>query len=82
MRDIAEDPDRPGSTEHPEVLAEGVRTYHLEFSRGRVSGGRVKEPRHFLVYRRRPDGLVEVARVLHDTRDLSRHLPPTYRAAK
>jgi plasmid stabilization system protein ParE len=39
----------------------------------------VKEPRHFLLYRRREDGVIEVARILHDGRDLQRHLPEEYR---
>jgi toxin ParE1/3/4 len=39
----------------------------------------VTEPRHFLLYRRREDGVIEVARILHDGRDLARHLPEGYR---
>ena len=75
IADIAGDPDRPGARERPE-LAPGTRTYHLFFSRERV-GGRgitVKQPRHFLVYRPRQDG-IDVVRVLHDARDLARHVP-------
>ena len=40
-------------------MIQGARTYHVEFSRSRVSGSRVKEPRHFLLYRRREDGVIE-----------------------
>ena len=79
VRDIGADPERPGSNARPEILIEGARTYHLEFSRSRVSGSRVKEPRHFLLYRRREDGVIEVARILHEGRDLQRHLPEEYR---
>ena len=79
VRDIKADPERPGSQEWPEIMIQGARTYHLEFSRSRVSGSRVKEPRHFLLYRRRDDGVIEVARILHDGRDLQRHLPEDYR---
>lgn len=79
VRDVGADPERPGSKERPEIMARGARTYHLEFSRSRVSGSRVKEPRHFLLYRRRDDGVIEVARILHDSRDLRRHLPEEYR---
>jgi toxin ParE1/3/4 len=75
VRDIGADPERPDSKERPELMIKGARTYHLEFSRGRVSGSKVKEPRHFLLYRRRGDGVIEVARTLHDGRDLWRHLP-------
>jgi toxin ParE1/3/4 len=66
LSDIEADPERPGSKERPEILIEGARTYHMALSRTRVSGSRVKEPRHFILYRRREDGVIEVARVLHD----------------
>lgn len=79
LKDIGADPERPGSKERPEIMVRGARTYHLEFSRNRVSGSKVKEPRHFLLYRRREDGVIEVARILHDGRDLQRHLPEDYR---
>ncbi|MGO9271697.1 MAG: type II toxin-antitoxin system RelE/ParE family toxin [Terriglobia bacterium] len=47
LRDIAADPERPGSTERAE-LSSGARTYHLRFSRDRArAGGAVKNPRHF-----------------------------------
>ncbi len=75
LHDILDDPERPGSKERPEIMAKGVRTYHFFFSRNRVSGQRVKEPRHFVIYRRGTDGGVEVARILHDSRDLVRHVP-------
>jgi len=78
LLDIAAEPERPGSKERPEIPIQGARTYHLEFSRTRVSGSRVKEPRHFLLYRRREDGVIEVARILHDGRDLQRHFPEDY----
>jgi toxin ParE1/3/4 len=79
LRDIAADPERPGSMQRPELSA-GARTYHLRFSRGRArASGTVKNPRHFLLYRRSEEGIIEVARVLHDARDLDRHLPEDYR---
>jgi toxin ParE1/3/4 len=79
LLDIEADSERPGSKERPELMVAGARTYHISLSRTRVSGARVKEPRHLLLYRRREDGVVEVARVLHDGRDLRRHLPDDYR---
>jgi toxin ParE1/3/4 len=79
VRDIAEDPMRPGSKERPDVMMKGVRTYHLHLSRTRVPVPGVKQPRHFILYRCREDGVVEVARILHDGRDLARHLPEGYR---
>lgn len=80
LRDLQADPGRPGSKGRPDIMTKGVRTYHLEFSRDHVVGGRVQNPRHFLLYCRRNDGAVEVARILHDARDLARHLPKAYRA--
>lgn len=75
LRDIMADPERPGSMQRPELSA-GARTYHLRFSRGRArASGAVNNPRHFLIYRRSDEGIIEVARVLHDARDLERHLP-------
>lgn len=79
LLDVEADPERPGSKERPEIMIKGARTYHLSLSRSRVSGQPVKEPRHFLLYRRRADGVIEVARVLDDARDLQRHLPEEYR---
>lgn len=81
IRDLRDDPSRPGSKERTE-LGTGVRTYHLLFSRDHVAGDRVKEPRHLLAYGLRKDGVIEVARVLHDSRELARHLPEEYRLNK
>ena len=75
LLEVAADPERPGSKERPELQAKGIRTYHLSFSRDRVSGQRVTEPRHLLVYRRREDGVIEIVRILHDSRDIQLHLP-------
>ena len=76
LRDIAVDPGRPGSRERPD-LARGIRTYHLMFSRNHARGELrvVQQPRHFLIYRRRGENLIDVVRILHDARDLERHLP-------
>jgi toxin ParE1/3/4 len=79
VRDVGTDPERPGSIQRPELMAEGARTYHISLSRTRATAARVKQPRHLLLYRRREDGAIEVARVLHDGRDLARHLPVGYR---
>ena len=67
---------RPGSRARPE-LAQGMRTYHLSFSRQRArgQGSILRKPRHFLVYRLRGDTHIEIVRVLHDAMDLERHLP-------
>lgn len=79
--DVAERPNRPGSQKRPEV-ADGAWTYHLRHSRDHVSRaiGRIRNPRHFLLYRLADDGRLEIGRVLHDGMDIARHLPPGYRS--
>ena len=73
--DVAENPDRTGCHLRTEIAA-GVRTYHLWHSRNRViSKPRVNQPRHFLLFRTRDDGHIEIGRVLHDSMDLNRYLP-------
>ena len=76
LRDVATQPDRPGSNERPELGA-GVRSWHLRLSRGPAgtAAGIVRRPRHFLIYRFEPTLLV-VDRVLHDATESARHLDP------
>lgn len=76
LRDVAAQPDRPGSIERPELGA-GVRSWHLRLSRNHPSTGAagVRRPRHFLIYRVEPKLLV-VGRVLHDAMELAQHLNP------
>lgn len=76
LRDVATQPDRPGSVERTE-LGTGVRSWHLRLSRGHVDtvAGMVRSPRHFLIYRIEP-ALLVVGRVLHDAMELARHLDP------
>jgi toxin ParE1/3/4 len=80
IRDVTETPDQPGATHRPEIASQAW-VYHLLHSRDRVprSIGRVKLPRHFLLYRVIND-VVEIARVLHDSVDLARHLPESFRS--
>lgn len=77
--DVAEDSGRTGCQTRPEI-ATAARTYHLWHSRNRVepASDRVFRPRHFLLYRSRDDGRVEIGRVLHDRMDLAQHLPDDY----
>lgn len=75
LLDIELDPERP------EIMIAGARTYHLSLSRTHVSGIRVKQPTHFLLYRRR-DEWIEVSRILHDARELEQHLPVSYRRSE
>lgn len=74
LRDLATLADRPGSIERPELGA-GVRSWHLRLSRGHVdtAAGRVRRPRHFLIYRMEPAMRV-LGRVLHDAMELAQHL--------
>lgn len=80
--DFDENPERVGSTLRAE-LARGARTYQLRHSRDHVSRtvGRIRKPRHFLLYRVAADGGLQIGRVLHDSMDLARHLPPEYRTS-
>ncbi|MCC5872009.1 MAG: type II toxin-antitoxin system RelE/ParE family toxin [Gammaproteobacteria bacterium] len=73
LRDIAAEPDRPGSRHRPE-LGQGVRSWHLVLSRDRArrESGMVRRPRHFLIYRV-DDDRVDVGRVLHDAMELADH---------
>jgi toxin ParE1/3/4 len=79
--DVVDDPQRSGSRARPDI-APAVRTYHLFFSRSRVSAavGKVRRPRHFLLYRTNNKGQVEIGRILHDSMDLAKHLPEEYRS--
>jgi toxin ParE1/3/4 len=74
LRDVATQPDRPGSIVRPE-LGLGVRSWHLRLSRDHVGtgGDGVRRPRHFLIYRFEP-ALLVVGRVLHEAMELARHL--------
>lgn len=73
LRDILEKPTRRGAKAGSD-LAPHAYVYHLRFSRERVDGERVRTPRHFVLYRYK-DQRVEFARLLHDSRDLARHMP-------
>lgn len=82
MLDVADDPRRAGSSERPD-LSKGAFTYHLRHSRDHVnkSVGRIRRPRHFVLYRIAVDGRLEIGRVLHDSMDLARNLPVDYQSA-
>jgi len=76
IEQVAENPEVFGSSQRPDI-AEHCRTYHLYFSRksaGRA-GDRIRQPRHFLLYRVTESNIVEIGRVLHDSMDLQTNLP-------
>jgi toxin ParE1/3/4 len=80
--DVAAEPSRPGVHARDEI-APSVLTYHLANSRENVDEvvGRVRRPRHFLLFRLRDDSAVEIGRILHDSMDIALHLPDAYRQA-
>lgn len=75
IRDLAEDPVRPGSKLRPDLGPE-LYVYHLSHSRKRAETptGIVQRPRHFIVYRFDAETLF-IVRILHDAMDLPEHLP-------
>ena len=75
VKDLVLQPNRPSSREHSESNAPGIRSYHMELSKTRVVGQRVRSPRHLLVYQVLEEGEVEILRILHD----ARRLPAKYR---
>lgn len=75
LRDIRDDPNLTGSKDRSDDLRiEGIRTYHIMHSRVRA-GAKVKKPRHLILYLHPKENVVVVLRILHDSRDLIRHLP-------
>lgn len=70
--DVAEDPDRIGQAPRPE-LGDRIRSWPLRLSRHHSRGGRVRQPRHILIYRADGDA-IEIVRVLHDAMDPARHV--------
>jgi toxin ParE1/3/4 len=73
LRDLKADPLRPGVS-HRHGLPSDIYLYHLGFSRGRVAEPPVNTPRHFVAFRLTVSR-IEVLRILHDSRDVARHLP-------
>ncbi len=74
FRDMLADPFRPGSRSLPEI-GDKVRSYHISFSKSSAASN-VKTPRHFVLYLLAREDEIVVSRVLHDVRDISRHVPP------
>ena len=80
--DVADDPQRTGCLSR-DILTAGASIYHLTHSRLHVppASGRVKRPRHFLLFRIVDDGVLEIGRILHDSVELAQHIPQGYSAA-
>ena len=73
FKDIRDDPFRLGSRERPEIGA-NVRSFHISLSKIRAESD-IKSPRHFILYFLPKENEIVVSRVLHDSRDLDRHVP-------
>ncbi|MCI0741803.1 MAG: type II toxin-antitoxin system RelE/ParE family toxin [Gemmataceae bacterium] len=83
IEEVAANPELAGSCQRPEI-ADHCRTYHLFFSRKTAAraGDRIRRPRHLLLYRVTEAGIVEFGRVLHDSMDLTSHLPEEYQRSE
>jgi len=76
IMDLAKQPTRAGVHERPEISVR-LCSYHLAHSRVRIRNveERVAAPRHFVMFRIRNDGVLEIVRILHDSMDLARYVP-------
>jgi toxin ParE1/3/4 len=66
---IIRDPHAPPAKRLPDLP--DVYTYHM--ARHQRRG------RHLFLYRVRPDGFVDVARLLHDAMDVASHVPDRFK---
>ncbi|MEL6667006.1 MAG: type II toxin-antitoxin system RelE/ParE family toxin [Pseudomonadota bacterium] len=73
FEDIREDPNRLLSKARPEIDG-NIRSYHTSSAKRR-SAPPVKKPRHFVLYFEANEDAVVISRVLHDERDIERHIP-------
>jgi toxin ParE1/3/4 len=72
MRNLAADPEGPGTRERSE-LAPGIRSFHLRRARVDDPKTKVRRPMHVLYYRALAPNLIEIVRVLHERMEPSRH---------
>lgn len=65
--DVADNPHRHGARTEPTVDPDAL-FYHLRHSRDRVRSGigRVKQPRHILIYEVASDGVVDILGLIPD----------------
>ena len=66
---LAENPHRPGTKLRPQ-LGIGVKTFHLS-----QLAQRRRSASHLIVYSIDKNGHVNIARILHDSMELARHMP-------
>lgn len=76
ITDVAADSSRAGVHEADDI-GPGLRIYHITHSRRRrvAAASRVVALRHFLLFRLRHEMRLEVVRVVHDSMQLSQHIP-------
>jgi toxin ParE1/3/4 len=64
---LGTDPEILGSVARDE-LRPGIRSLHV------ARNGR--RGRHVIMYRAKPEQVIEIVRILHDAMDFARHIPP------
>jgi toxin ParE1/3/4 len=76
-KDVAANANRIG-VQRRKDLPSGILIYPIALSRKKIPSrlARVKRPRHLLAFRVVSPQIIEVIRILHDSSDLVRHLPP------
>lgn len=75
MRRIAADPNGRSTVARADLVP-GIRSFHIRHSRNESREAPVANPAHVVFYRVIEAGMVEIARVLHDRMEPSRHLAP------
>ena len=73
IRQLATDPEGPLTRPRVE-LGRSVRSFHLGHVRDMPGSAHVGQPVHVLYYRVATDGVLEIARVLHERMEPSRYL--------
>lgn len=76
LRDIARDPHRNGVVPRAEI-APDLYSYPISLSATR-SGTRIHQARHFVLYLILSEKEIGVSRILHDSMEISRHIPMTH----
>ena len=69
LAELAANPENLRSKPRPEIHAD-ARTMHL--------GRRGKPARHLFLYRIKDDHFVDIARLLHDSMEIQRHIPADF----
>ena len=73
MRQVADEPTGP-LTKNRTELRPGMRSFHVRYARRSADAAKVKRPVHVLYYRVAEQGVIEIARVMHERMDPIRHL--------